>query len=126
MLARLRRGADPAGWWMHYVVLPRAGERTLIGTCGYKGPPKGGTVEIGYGIVAEFQRQGFATEAADGLVAHAFSRPEIRRVVPETLPELTASIGVLRKLGFAPVGEGSEPGVVRYELRREDWEALRP
>src|SRR5258705_13177321 len=39
-LDRLAEGPGQAGWWMHFVVLPRAPEgRTLIGSGGYKGPP---------------------------------------------------------------------------------------
>ena len=74
-----------------------------------------------YGIVAEHQRQGYATEAVHGLVAHAFRRPEVERVIAETLPELVASIGVLAKCGFEPIDERSEPGVVRYALTRAAW-----
>jgi RimJ/RimL family protein N-acetyltransferase len=33
------------------------------------------------------------------LVDHAFAMPAVRRVTAETLPELTASIGVLEKCG---------------------------
>jgi len=47
----------------------------------------------------------------------------VQRVIAETLPELTPSIGVLRKCGFRPVGEGSEPGVIRFELTRADYSA---
>jgi [ribosomal protein S5]-alanine N-acetyltransferase len=57
-----------------------------------------------------------------GLVARAFALPQVRRLIAETYPELTPSIGVLEKLGFAPAEEaGSEPGVVRYELPRSRY-----
>ena len=93
----------------------------LVGTCGFKGPPTAdGTVEIGYGILPEFRRHGYATEATQGLITHAFAHPEVARVIAETFPDLFPSIGVLRKIGFSYAGEGSEPGVVRYELRRAD------
>ena len=122
-LARLGEGSAQVGWWLHYIVVrsTQSRRRTLIGTCGFKGPPTAdGIVEIGYGILPEFRRQGYATEAAQGLIAHAFAHPEVARVIAETLPDLFPSIGVLRKIGFGDVGEGSEPGVVRYELRRAD------
>jgi RimJ/RimL family protein N-acetyltransferase len=48
----------------------------------------------------------------------AFGLPEVTRVIAETLPDLTPSIGVLKKCGFRLVGEGSEPGVIRFELTR--------
>jgi RimJ/RimL family protein N-acetyltransferase len=109
---------------MYFLVLPDSEERTLIGTAGYKGPPtEDGTVEVGYGIVTDHRRRGYASEAMRALVARAFRLPGVRRVIAETLPELTPSIGVLRKGGFALIGEGSEPGVIRFELTRAVYEA---
>lgn len=124
-LDRLAEGPDQAGWWLHFVVLASgvAGP-TLIGSAGYKGPPSPeGTVEVGYGIVSEYQRQGYASEAVHGLLARAFGLPTVRRVIAETLPELAPSIGVLRKCGFHLMGEGSEPGIIRFELTDSEYAA---
>ena len=122
-LGRLGAGLEQAGWWMYFVILPDAeGGRTLVGSAGYKGPPSAdGTVEVGYGIVGDHQRRGYASEATRGLVTRAFAHPAVRRVIAETLPELTPSIGVLHKCGFHLIGEGSEPGVIRFELTRADY-----
>jgi RimJ/RimL family protein N-acetyltransferase len=119
-LERLAEGPEQTGWWLHFIVLKgSAGGRTLIGSGGYKGPPSAdGTVEIGYGIVSDHQRRGYASDATRGLVARAFAVPRVRRVIAETLPELQPSIGVLEKCGFRLLGEGSEPGVIRFELTR--------
>jgi [ribosomal protein S5]-alanine N-acetyltransferase len=117
-LGKLRKGPGQAGWWLYFVVL-RAGGRALIGTVGYKGPPSNdGTVEVGYGILPEYQRRGYASEAVRTLVATGFAVPQVHRIIAETLPSLTPSIGVLTKCGFSFIGEGSEHGVIRYELRR--------
>ena len=100
--------------------------RSLIGSAGYKGPPSAdGSVEVGYGIVEDHRRRGYATEAAMGLVDRAFSVAEVGRVIAETLPELAGSIGVLHKCGFRLLGAGSEPGVIRFELTRADYAAGR-
>ena len=115
-LDRLEAGPEQAGWWLYYVLL-REGSM-LVGVAGYKGPPAEGAVEIGYSVLPEHQRKGYAAEAAAALVARAFERADVRRVIAETLPELAPSIGVLEKLGFALVGEGSEPGVICYALER--------
>ncbi|HEY7614880.1 MAG TPA: GNAT family N-acetyltransferase [Gemmatimonadales bacterium] len=122
---RLARTPEEEGWWMYFILLPRdAGERTLIGGAGYKGPPgEDGTVEVGYGIVSDHQRRGYASEAVRGLLKRAFDLPRIGRVIAETYPELTPSIGVLRKCGFSLAGEGSEPGVIRFELARAAYGA---
>ena len=43
------------------------------------------------------------------------------RVTAETYPELVGSIGVLRRCGFRFIGEGSEVGVIRYEITRVEY-----
>jgi RimJ/RimL family protein N-acetyltransferase len=45
----------------------------------------------------------------------------VTRVTAETYPELVGSIGVLRRCGFRFIGEGSEPGVIRYEITRVEY-----
>jgi hypothetical protein len=47
----------------------------------------------------------------------------VRRVIAETLPDLVGSIGVLRRRGFRLKGEGSEAGVIRFELTRDEHAA---
>jgi RimJ/RimL family protein N-acetyltransferase len=122
-LDRLAEGTHQGGWWLYFVILPRDPRgRSLIGTAGYKGPPSGdGTVEVGYGIVEEYRRQGYASETVRGLLAHAFELPQVCRAIAETLPQLAPSIGVLRKSGFRPIGKGSEPGVLRFEVKRAEF-----
>jgi RimJ/RimL family protein N-acetyltransferase len=122
---RLTETPAQAGWWMYFMLLPGNGAQgTLIGTAGYKGPVSSdGSVEVGYGIVSDHQRRGYATEAVRGLLAHAFAVPQVSRVIAETLPELLPSIGVLRKCGFTRTEGGSEPGVIRFALTREEYGA---
>jgi [ribosomal protein S5]-alanine N-acetyltransferase len=122
-LDRLEERPEQAEWWFYFAVLAGASAaRTLIGGVGYKGPPSAdGTVEVGYGIVSDRRRQGYASEAVRGLLGHAFAVASVTRVIAETLPELTPSIGVLRKCGFRLLGEGSEPGVIRFELTRATY-----
>lgn len=115
---------DPANdrtYGMYWIVLREtvSSFRTLVGVAGFKGKPsEDGTVEVGYGIVAEYQRRGFATETVRALLDRAFKSPRVKRVIAETLPGLIPSIGVLEKCGFRFIGDGSEPGVIRYELAR--------
>jgi len=123
MLRRLEIAPDENAWWLYAFLLrePAASE-PLIGAGGFKGPPtRAGTVEIGYAIVPECRSQGLATEAAAGLIRFAFEHADVQRVIAETLPSHDASIRVLEKCRFRFIGEGSETGVVRFELRRKDW-----
>jgi ribosomal-protein-alanine N-acetyltransferase len=107
-------GAD--GWWLHYIVLADADSRTLVGTAGYKGPPKDRVVEIGYSVVPSWQRQGLATEACRALIESAWQRGA-ETVIAHTLSDLEPSLGVLRTLGFVPC-ESREPDAVAFELRQ--------
>lgn len=122
----LDRLAEETGWeaWggCFAVLRGEQGSRTLIGMGGYKGPPTAdGTVEVGYGIVSDHRLRGYASEVTRALVRRALDVPEVQRVIAETLPELAGSIGVLRRCGFRLTGEGSEPGVIRYELTRAEY-----
>jgi len=117
--------------WGFYYFLERGsggGRPTLVGAGGFKGPPDpDGLVELGYSIVPERQRRGYATEAVRGLLAFAFASPRVRTVIAQTLPSLVASIGVLEKAGFQFAGAGDDPHappgeqVVRYAITREQW-----
>jgi RimJ/RimL family protein N-acetyltransferase len=107
---------------MHFGVRVQPGvPRLLVGTGGYKGPPADGTFEIGYAIVSDQRRRGYATELSRLMLARAFAVPGVRRAIAETLPELVGSIGVLENCGFRRIGAGSEPGVIRFELLREEF-----
>jgi RimJ/RimL family protein N-acetyltransferase len=123
-LARLEETSEPAWYLYHVLRRDDDGGRTAVGVCGFKGPPDDeGTVELGYGVLEEHRRQGYAVEAVRALLDAAFDDVRVTRVAAETLPELEPSIGVLRRCGFHLRGEGSEPGVIRYEKTRGEHAA---
>ncbi len=112
---------ERVGWVVWYIVLREndSSPRTLVGSCGFKGEPdEMGTVELGYAIVDNFQRRGYASEAVAALVEWAFSHPEVTCVVGQVMWDNVPSLKVVGKLGFVRVGDGDEPGLVRYELPR--------
>jgi [ribosomal protein S5]-alanine N-acetyltransferase len=112
----LKRHPSLVGWWGWWVLL-RGSWPTLIGCVSPKGPPdREGTAEVSYGIVDSHRGQGFATEATQALIDWMKRDPRVRRIVAETDPSLAASIAVMEKCGMAFLGEGSEPGTVRYGL----------
>jgi [ribosomal protein S5]-alanine N-acetyltransferase len=120
-LRYLQQNPDAAGWAAWYFLLPGPhGEPTqLIGIGGFaKKPSPQGMVEIGYSVMPAHQRKGFATEAVAALVEWAFSHPEVQLVTAETLPPLVGSIRVLENNGFEFLGQGSEPGVIRFGRKR--------
>ncbi|WP_172448448.1 GNAT family N-acetyltransferase [Caulobacter mirabilis] len=117
--AFLREHPHAAAWWMHLFF--DAADGRLIGLGGYKGAPASGFVEIGYELAPSVRGRGLATEAARGMVDHAFAQPEIDHVVAHTLPEENASVAILRRLGFHldDVVEDEDVGAVwRWRLNR--------
>lgn len=130
-LGALESGQWPPDWCLYYIAesAQAASRPRLVGTGGFKGgPDANGTVEIGYGIVTEARRRGYAREAVDGFLGWAFEEPRVSRVVAHTLRELEPSIGVLRSAGFTFVGAGNDPTeaeAIQYELTREDYNRSR-
>ncbi len=92
----------------------------LVGWGGFKGPPTGGEVEIGYAIAPAREGRRLATEAARAMVAAAFADPAVDRVTAHTLPEPGPSTRVLEKLGFRHEGTEREDDqdVWRFVLAR--------
>ncbi len=89
---------------------------TLIGGGGFMGPPRDGTVQIGYSVIDQYQRKGYATEMVHALINWARSKSGGLRVIAETEWSNPASARVLTKTGFVSVGPASTAGGMRFEL----------
>lgn len=116
------KGSDAAkNWWTYFPIHKQ--DNTLIGTCGYKGPPdEQGEVEIGYEIAEPYRNKGLATELAKGLMDNAFRLNGVTSFLAYTLGELNASTRVLTKCGFqkTDVIEDEEEGTIwKWELKRK-------
>ncbi|CAN5523050.1 GNAT family N-acetyltransferase [soil metagenome] len=108
-LASLRILHNPDPWHLGFAVLHGACQ-SVIGSAGFNGAPDAdGMVEVAYGIVPDFQGQGFATEANAALVAFAFGSSLVKTVRAHTLPTANASTQVLRKCHFTYIGEFNDP-----------------
>ena len=110
--------------WRGYCFLHRK-DRVLVGSGTFKGPPDdSGTVEIGYEIASEYWNRGWATEAAQGMIAYAFAHQEVQAVIAHTLTQRNASNRVLQKVGMQFMAEVDDPGegkVWRWQLTRWQW-----
>jgi len=114
-----RAHPDWSGWLGWYAILLPESRPVLCGSVGFKGPPSdAGMAEIGYSLLPDYRGAGLASEMVAGIVEWAFRHPAVSSIEAETTPDNLASIRVLERNGFEPVGEGIEPGFVRYGLKR--------
>jgi RimJ/RimL family protein N-acetyltransferase len=108
--------------WARLVALRESakGSRVLIGTVGAVPPGTAmshsapGEIEVGYGILPAFQRQGFATEALAGMMEWVQSQATVTAFVAQTFPHLQPSIRVLEKSGFERAGSGFEEETILF------------
>ena len=54
---------------------------TVVGDIGFHGPPDGGRVEIGFSVIPDRRRRGYASEATRAIVDWAIGQPGIREIV---------------------------------------------
>lgn len=108
-------------WGSYLFVHP--GDQALMGMGGFKGSPDAdGMVEIGYGVANAYRGQGYATEAAQGMIQFAFQHDAVKKVWAHTLAEDNASCHVLRKCGLNVIEEVDDP----EDGKLWRWEILRP
>jgi RimJ/RimL family protein N-acetyltransferase len=76
----------------------------VVGLCGYRRPPRAGSVEIGYGIAESRRKLGHATHAVQAMIELAQADPQMRSLTAETSVHNPASERVLEKNGFERTG----------------------
>ena len=111
--------ADPATDWVPRCIVIRDPAPVVCGVIGLGAPDAEGRVIIGYGVLPEFRRRGYAAEALGGVVAWAFEDPRVQVIVGDTYPHLTPSIRTMERNGFERVGPGQDEGTIRFELRKK-------
>lgn len=108
MLQGCRDYPEQAQWYAIWLIETMDGLR--VGDLCFKGLLADGSVEIGYGILTEYQGRGYATEAVGASVEWALTQPGVNRVEAETDPDNRASQRVLEKCGFRATGVIGEEG----------------
>jgi len=83
--------------WVGYFVVR---QNTVVGSCGFMGQPKNGTVEIAYWTFKEFEGQGIASFSCNELISICkYTDPTII-ITAKTAPEQNASTKILQNNGF--------------------------
>jgi [ribosomal protein S5]-alanine N-acetyltransferase len=125
-LAQLQKDPDVQRWLARAIV-QRDGVRVMVGNVGFHGPPgvnatdNERALEIGYGILPEHQRQGYAIEAVEALIGWARTQG-VYHFIAAVAPDNEPSLAIIRKLGFVRTGEQIDPedGLEHvFELRPE-------
>jgi ribosomal-protein-alanine N-acetyltransferase len=112
-----RRNYATRGYGMSALVERATGR--VIGFCGLVHPGGQVQAEIKYALRRDAWGQGFASEAAAGMIGHAASALGLREVIATTAPENLASHGVLGKAGLQRAelrdnDDGSQTQVFRW------------
>lgn len=122
MLTGCKEHPENRVWYAPWSIRLKS-DGTYVGDLGFKGPAKGHAVEIGYGILQRYEKNGYTTEAVKAMAKWAFRNQDILFLEAETEPGNHASQRVLEKCGFIPDGEGAEGPRFVLESPLPDWEA---
>lgn len=80
------------------VILKDTGD--YVGWCGLKYTPELDEYDIGYRLMKKHWGSGFASEAAEACVKLGFQQFNMQTIVGRVMPENTASVRVLEKIGL--------------------------
>ncbi|MGW1991588.1 GNAT family N-acetyltransferase [Embleya sp. NPDC001921] len=78
----------------------------VVGYAGFHGPPdEAGMVEIGYTVVPEARRRGYARAMLASLLERAAHEPDVSTVRVTISPDNAASLATIQGFGFVEKGE---------------------
>lgn len=91
---------------------------TVVGDAGFHGAPAADrSVEIGYAVVPDRRRRGYATEAARALAEWAAGQEGVTSVVATCDEDNLGSVRTLERVGFLRAG-GEDGGQLRWRWAR--------
>ncbi len=83
--------------WVSYFIFM---ENNIVGSCGFTGAPKNGSVEIAYWTFKQFEGKGVASFACRELIAIANQTDPAILIIAKTAPSYNASTKILQNNGF--------------------------
>ena len=109
MLEGCLRHPDQWDWYAMWMIEKTDG--TQVGDLCFKGLREDGIAEIGYGILEEYQGQGYATEAVRAACRWAFLHPDVTSMEAETDAENKRHRESSKSAAFAPTGSLERKGL---------------
>jgi len=90
----------------------------IIGDLGFKGfNNEEKNIDLGYGIIKEERRKGYAVEAVSEIIKWAFSNEIVKEITANCLIENTNSINLLHKFNFAHIR--TENDMIYWNLKKQ-------
>lgn len=115
-------------------VIERSSDQAFLGLCGLQRvddlPTLAGETEIGWRLREDAWGMGYAREAAEAVLHWGFAHTALSRIVAMTVPQNSASWGLMQRLGMvrAPTLDFDHPKVeepikrhIVYTMTRGDW-----
>ena len=106
-LRQLEKEPSAREWLGRVMVLTtEEGDRRIIGSIGFHGPPDAeGRVEVGYRVEQEYRRQGYAREAIEALFDWAHRTHGVTRFLASIDPNNEPSLRLAQGFGYEKIGE---------------------
>lgn len=114
----LSKVEGPTGFesWM----IIKKGSFEIIGDLGFKGfNATAQSIDLGYGIIKEERRKGFAEEAVREMIAWAFSNEMVHKITAKCLLENSSSSNLLHKLCFTVMHHDHE--MTYWSLSKKEY-----
>ncbi len=100
------RGDPSSQQWLVRAMALRTQQRPMVGHIGFHGSPEAvGRAEMGYTVLPNCRRRGYATEAARALMDWAAGEHRVHRFFVSIAPDNGSSLAMAARLGFRQVGK---------------------
>src|SRR5688500_14650987 len=106
-LRQLEKEPSDREWLGRVMVLTtEEGDRRIIGSIGFHGPPDAeGRAEVGYRVEPKYRRQGYAREAIDALFDWAHRTHGVTRFLASIHPNNEPSLRLAQGFGYQKIAE---------------------
>ncbi len=98
---------------------------TFLGWCGLRYFPQNKEVDLGYRFHRRYWGQGYATEASAAALNYGFETLGLQKIIAKAMPENTASLKVMQKLGMTFRGLKKDPcephTLIVYDITLEEY-----